>query len=205
MIPARGMHDLAGEVVHAGKVRGGRFDQPAHGRDHGPGDVTRAVVACQMPEAARVVELGAGDAHTEMQMGMQIVFVGTALDIGMNLGRTRIGGRPVGVLFERVGIQMRGHIAGTAGIGIVAPGAAHIIGTFENREILDALLLETNTGIDAGKTGTDDDHIVGDCGAFIIRDLRHASFPCQASTAVDNVPLHAVNISAPFGPRAARD
>ena len=205
VIPARGMHDLAGEILHAGKIRGGRFDQPAHRRDHGTGGVARAVVAGQMPDTACVVELGLRDAHAEMQMGMQPVFVGTALDIGMNLCRPRIGGRPVRILLERVGIQMRGHVAGTAGIGIVAPGAADVVGTFENHEILDAFLLETNTGVDAGKTGADDDYVVGDRAAFTFWGLRHDDVPCQSDTPVDNVPLHAVNISDPFGPRAARD
>lgn len=41
---------------------------------------------------------------------------------------------------------MRLHVAGAAGVSVVAPDAAHISGALEDDEVLDAFLLQTDGG-----------------------------------------------------------
>ena len=159
VLPARGVHDLAGECVHAGEVRRGRLDEPAHRRNHCARGVYGPVVSRQVPESTVVVEGGVRDAHAEMQVFVQAVFLGTVLDIGLDFRRTGIGRRPVRVLLEGVGIQMRGHVAGTTRVGVVTPGAADIVCPLENDEIGDALGLETDPRVDTRKPGADDDNV----------------------------------------------
>jgi len=51
---------------------------------------------------------------------------------------------------------VRGHVAGRAGVGVVAPGAADLFRALEDREGVDARAQELDRGADPGEAGADD-------------------------------------------------
>jgi hypothetical protein len=51
---------------------------------------------------------------------------------------------------------VRGHVALHARIGVLPPGAAHVVGLLEHDEVVDALLLEPDGHAETGKAGADD-------------------------------------------------
>jgi hypothetical protein len=78
------------------------------------------------------------------------------LDIGENLRLQRIDAGPVRLLIEREPVQVRLDVAGRAGIGIVAPGAAHPVRFFKHDEIVVAGLLQADRHAEAAEAGADD-------------------------------------------------
>jgi hypothetical protein len=54
---------------------------------------------------------------------------------------------------------MRLHVARAAGVGVLAPGAAELVGLLEDEEV-DAGLLELDRHAEAGESGADDDDLV---------------------------------------------
>ena len=72
--------------------------------------------------------------------GMTPKRVGAAAQVVPDLGLRREGARPVGVGREGERVEVRGHVAGAAGIGVVAPRAADVVGALEHDEVLDAVL-----------------------------------------------------------------
>src|SRR5690606_6595438 len=65
--------------------------------------------------------------------------------------------RPVRIGREGVRVQMRGHVAGRAGVGVVAPGAADIVAALEHQIIGAPLLLKRDRQAEAGEPAADDD------------------------------------------------
>jgi hypothetical protein len=55
---------------------------------------------------------------------------------------------------------MRFDIAGAAGVGVVAPGAAHVVGALQQHEIFFALLAQLHPHAQARKPGAHDDDAV---------------------------------------------
>jgi hypothetical protein len=86
-------------------------------------------------------------------------WLGDLLDMATNLGLTRKQSRPVRIRRERQRIQMRGHVAGRARIGVVAPGAADRAGLLDDAVVADADAVECVRHREAAETGADDEHI----------------------------------------------
>jgi hypothetical protein len=63
------------------------------------------------------------------------------------------------------------HVAGAAGVGVVPPRAAHVLGLLEHAEVVDALLLEPDRRAEPAEARPDDRHVDvqvgGPVGAFV--------------------------------------
>ena len=95
---------------------------------------------------------------TEANMAQQIVALGAVLLIRQNFGLAREAVRPGVAGFEREGVQVRRHITGRAGIGVVAPDAAQGALFLEDREVFKARQLEVMGHAQPPETGADDGH-----------------------------------------------
>ncbi|MNV82214.1 hypothetical protein D3C71_1759360 [compost metagenome] len=98
-------------------------------------------------------------------MGAQAEAVRAVFQVGADFRLGREHARPVRVRGERERIEVRLHVAGAAGVVVVAPGAAHRPRLLEDQEIFLAGLLEANGHAQAGKAAADDGDVAGDFGA----------------------------------------
>ena len=94
------------------------------------------------------------------------------VDVIENLTTTGIGVRPVGIGRETVRIQPRRYVAGCARVSVVAPGSTDGAAAFEDRDILDSTVAQSDSGTDSGESRTDD-HGVEYTFAHI--ELAHAT------------------------------
>ena len=84
-----------------------------------------------------------------------LVIGGNPSEIGEDLGLRGVGPRPVGVLVERIGIEVRRHVAGASRVGVVSPSATERRGLFEDPKIRAALLLQLDRHANAGEPGAE--------------------------------------------------
>jgi hypothetical protein len=66
--------------------------------------------------------------------------------------------REVGVRSERVRVHVRRHVARDARIGVLAPGAAEVVGLLETGDVGDARLPQPDDGEDARHARSDHGH-----------------------------------------------
>src|SRR5205085_6721932 len=67
-----------------------------------------------------------------------------------------VGARPRIMRLERERVQMRGNVARRAGIGVLAPDAAEIVGFLEDGEAIEPRLLQVVRHAEPGKARADD-------------------------------------------------
>ena len=67
---------------------------------------------------------------------------------------------PVGIGRERERVEVRGHVARAARVGVVAPGAAEVVGLLEDEEVVDPGLLQTDRHAEPGEAAADDHYPV---------------------------------------------
>src|SRR4029077_1466384 len=79
------------------------------------------------------------------------------LQVVLDLGLRRVTARPARVWLERELVQMRRHIAGRAGIGVVVPHAADPLAALEDGHVLMARALEHHGRPDTAEAGADHD------------------------------------------------
>ena len=155
VVPARGVKDAALEAVQPRELGDRRIGQGAGGGDdHLGGEV--AGRGLDLPALAVVVPVGRQHLMPEAQVGRQVVAPGHLLDVGLDLGLAGEGAAPAGVLLVGERVQDAGDVAGAARVGVVAPGAAEVVGALEDHEVLDAVLLERDRHPDAGQPGAGD-------------------------------------------------
>jgi hypothetical protein len=65
----------------------------------------------------------------------------------------------MGILLVGEGVHVRLDVAGAARIGVVAPGAADLVGLLQDHEIGDAGVLELDGHAEPGEPGTNDDDL----------------------------------------------
>src|SRR5690606_24672865 len=65
-----------------------------------------------------------------------VVLVGDRGDVALDLGLGGERARPTGVEGERVRVEVRRYVARGAGVGVVAPGAADLGGSFQDEKVL---------------------------------------------------------------------
>ena len=53
---------------------------------------------------------------------------------------------------------MRGHIAGRAGVGVVAPGAADVVAALDDEQVVAAVLDQPDGGAESTEAAADDEH-----------------------------------------------
>src|SRR5207247_8042881 len=73
-----------------------------------------------------------------------------------DLRLAREGPAPAWVGRERERVQVRGDVAGAAGVGVVPPGAAEVVGALEHQEVVDAGLAEPDRGAEPAEAAADD-------------------------------------------------
>src|SRR5439155_15399342 len=91
------------------------------------------VVSCsfaRLETPAAALEVALRDLFAEADAGRHAVSVRDVLEIFPDLGAGREGPGPGRIGLEGVRVQVRRHVAGEAGIGIFAPGAADAVGLF---------------------------------------------------------------------------
>src|SRR5262245_36858550 len=64
--------------------------------------------------------------------------------------------RPFGVERERIAVEVRRHVAGEAGIRVLAPGSAETVGLLVDDDVIAARLAQPDGGEDARHPGPDD-------------------------------------------------
>ena len=138
------MSGIGGVVEHARR------------RDDEVGRVARCrrrVSICQRPSsnAQRVTSL------PKRIRGVDAVAARDVLEVGLDLGARREAMAPLRVRREGVAVEVRGHVAGDARVGVLAPGPAEAIGLLVDREVVEAGLLQLDRAEDARHAGADDD------------------------------------------------
>src|SRR5207245_10443663 len=91
-------------------------------------------------------------------VGTDSIAGGALAQVLAELWRKRVGSRPVGVLGERVAVQVRRYVALAAGVGVGPPGPADLLVALEYHEVLDAGLLEADRHAQAPEPGAQDHH-----------------------------------------------
>ena len=109
--------------------------QLPRGRDQHPAAVFTAIGALHMPESAAVIKACAGHFPAGVNAGPQSVSIRTMPQVTQNVVARREGARPVEMPFKGKGIQMGRYIARSAGITVLAPHAADVVGFFQQYEI----------------------------------------------------------------------
>ena len=161
--PGGGVEDLALEVLEPGDVGERGVGERAGAEDDrvgGPGALRRR----HGPALVVVRPAGLGDLVVVPGEAVDPVLGRHPLQVGVDL---RLGGEraaPVGVRREREGVEVAGHVAGAARVGVVPPGAADVAVALEDEEVLDAGLAEPDRGAEPGETVPDDGH--GQMGPF---------------------------------------
>ena len=156
VVPAGGVEGRALEALHAGQVGVARIAQRPLGGDD---DVGRelALGRLESPQLLVLVPVGREQVGVEADVRHHAVAVRAVAQVLEDLGLRREGARPVRVGREGERVEMRGHVAATARIGVVAPGAADVRGALEHREVELALLPELDCHAEPGEAGADDD------------------------------------------------
>ncbi len=122
VVPLRRVEDRALELVDARDLGDRRLVQRAGAPDDHTGADGGAVGEPERPAPAR--PLRGGDLGAVPDAGAQPVAVGDVLEVGADLGLRGELAAPVRVGREGERVEVRLHVAGAAGVGVVAPGAA---------------------------------------------------------------------------------
>jgi hypothetical protein len=153
--PLRGVKRGAGEAVEAGD-RGqlGDGELPAGGDQH-----VRFVVAVarfEQPRVAVLLPVRARDLDVRVDALEHAVAAGDVFEVLLDLGLGREAPRPARVGRERELVQVRGHVAGGAGIGVVVPRAADALAAVEDGHVVVAGAAQHDGGGDAAEARADD-------------------------------------------------
>ena len=157
VIPPGGVEDLALELVETIDVRQCRLGQRTHCRHHEIRREGPRRSAHMPPRLLRVppdlVNLAAEPVSVEHPMLSR-----DPLDVRLDLGLFGIRTGPPSVRRERVGIQVRRHIAGRPRVGVHPPGAADIVSPLDHQKVGVPVLLKGDRGAEPGESGADDQH-----------------------------------------------
>ncbi len=161
VVPAGAVDLVAPIGVQAADVGQLVVGQRAGGQHDGACSEPFAPVRLYRPHAFSVVELSPVTSTPNWILAMQAEVVDHVLDVAADLAGGRVGARPGRVLDERERVQQRRDVASGTGIGVVPPGSADAVGTFEDHDVVDAGLGELDRRAESGETGTDNERVVG--------------------------------------------
>ena len=77
------------------------------------------------------------------------------LEVGLDLGLRRVAARPARVRLEGELVEVRGDVAGGAGIGVVVPDAADPLAALEDRDVVVAGAAQHHGRADAAEAAAD--------------------------------------------------
>ena len=156
VVPARRVEDRPLEALESGQVRRVRIAQRPLRGDHDIGGQL-ALRRLDPPQLRVLVPVGGQQLAVEADVRHHAVALGAAAQVVEDLGLRRERARPVGVRGERERVEVRGHVAAAAGIGVVAPGAADLRGALEDGEVELPLLAQLDCHPEPREAGADDD------------------------------------------------
>ena len=155
----------AAESVGVGDLWNVRDVQHAHRADHDVEFAGLAVFAGERPPLIGIRPPQRRDTRARDEMLGQTMVVDDLLDVREDLGLLGEGLAPARVQRERVGVEVRRHVARRAGVGVLAPGPAEVVAAVEDGEVISAAG-ELDAHRDPAKTSADDCHrrFVRRCG-----------------------------------------
>lgn len=156
MVPARGMEDGTTEPVEPLDIRLLGDVQHPESADHHLCLVFLARCRAQAPQRALLVPTYRLHCGVEVKVRPDPVLVGAVLHVGEDLGLLRERPAPVELGLERIGVEVRHHIAAGTWIRVVTPGTADTVGLLENREALDPGALELDGHAEAAQPSAED-------------------------------------------------
>ena len=156
VVPARRVELLSPEVSESRDVRHFGAVQLPDGADQhlclsifpSPGP--------KPPHGGGFVEVSGHDLRAEPDVRHDAVLLRAVVHVGEKLVLAGPLARPVGLLLEGEAVRECGDIAGGPRIRVVTPGTAQAVGLLEDRERVDASLLQLNAEANARKAGADD-------------------------------------------------
>ena len=165
VVPARRVEDLAGEGVDAVDLGQSRLGEAAGAGDQHVGHHV-AVVGADAPHLLVLVPGGVLDGDPEPEPVEDAGLAGDPLEVGQDLRLGRERPRPVGVGREAERVELAGHVARGARVGVVAPGAADGAALVDDEEVAEPVLVELDGGAEAREPGADDErvHALGQVG-----------------------------------------
>jgi len=98
----------------------------------------------------------------QIQVRIQPILVDTAFAVVPDFFTARVAVAPVRIEFERKRVNVGGDIAGDVWVGVVAPGAAHMVCLFDDDKVADPKLAQLDGHAQSGHTGPED----GNAGGF---------------------------------------
>jgi len=179
VIPARRVEPAAAESLSAGNVGDVGDIEHAHRGDDDVELSRDTVLGLELPAALGVRPPQGRDAGARDEVAAEVIVGGDLLQVGEDLRLVGEGLAPSRVQRERIGVEVRWHIACGAGIGVVAPGAAKPLTAVEDREVVSAIG-ELNPHSDAARACADDRdlgfgtrHL---CNHYIYSVMRNGAF-----------------------------
>jgi len=156
-VPVRRMEARAPEGFDARQLGMGGPAQLASTADQDPAGVDPAVRQGHAPQRGRFVVVGRGDFAVELDVLKQFVLAGAVAQVVQDLGLRSEHARPVGVGLEGERVQVRGHVTGRTGVGVVAPYTANVPALLDDQEVRKTRLAQGDGHAHAGKAGSDDE------------------------------------------------
>ncbi len=155
VVPAGGVERRAPERLQAGDLgvarlaeRAGAADQELRA-DRAARGLDGPALCVGVPGRSEHLGVGA-------QVAAQAVALGDVELVPPDLGLAGERPRPVRVGGERERVHVRRHVAGAAGVGVVAPGAAEVARGLEHHEVVLAVLEQADRDSHAGEAAADD-------------------------------------------------
>ena len=153
--PLRGVERRALEALEAGDRRHRRHRELAAGGEQHVGLVRRrrssAAPTCRARRPSAPAAPRCRADPLEHPVAPRDV-----LEVGLDLGLGRVAARPARVRRERELVEVRGDVAGGAGIGVVVPDAADPLAALEDGDVLVAGAAQHGDGADAAEAAADD-------------------------------------------------
>ena len=127
--------------------------QDAHGGDDRIEPPLGALVGDDLPGAVPPVRRL--NLAVEPDPGLDPIVRRHLAHVGLDLRARRVLVAPLRIGSEGEAVEVRGHVAGNAGIGVVPPGPAWLPGLFEDHHVAHAALAQPDGRSDTAGTGAD--------------------------------------------------
>ena len=155
VVPARRVKQAAGEALEPGQPGHRRLGERADGGDEDVGGEA-AARRLEHPAAGRASQAASRISWSKRTCGITPKRERAAAQVGVDLGGGGVGAAPVGVRREGERVQVRLHVAGAAGVGVVAPDAADVAGALEDEEVVEARLQQADGQAEAAEAAAGD-------------------------------------------------
>ena len=170
VLPARRVEAGPGEGRQTLEVGHRRRREGPDGGDEHVGLAGAALGVGEPPAPCAGIPRRRRDARVRPQVGADAEAVGAVLEVAEDLGLVGVRLGPVGLQGEGIGVEVRGHVAGGAGVGVRPPGAADAVGRLEDHEVAPAGLDQLDGQSEAARPRSDD-------GDLPVRDARPRRHP----------------------------